>query len=97
MCIPFKLQVIDLIQSLRLQLNLDLFLMVFSIALVITSIRVISRMMHDLEFLDRVAVIEDLVCMWCVAIAIGYAVNRRTPSSACLLALKHPPAAPAPT
>ena len=61
--------------------NTTSFVLVFSIALAITSIPVISRIMHDLGILDTafarvvlgVAVLEDLVLYVVLAIAIGYA------------------------
>src|SRR4029077_20661607 len=61
--------------------NTTSFVLVFAIALAITSIPVISRIMHDLGILDTpfarvvlgVAVLEDLVLYVVLAIAIGYA------------------------
>ena len=61
--------------------NTTSFVLVFSIAMAITSIPVISRIMHDLGILDTafarvvlgVAVLEDLVLYVVLAIAIGYA------------------------
>ena len=57
------------------------FLLVFAISMAVTSIPVISRIMHDLGILDTnfarvvlgVAVLEDLVLYVVLAIAIGYA------------------------
>ena len=61
--------------------NTTSFVLVFSIALAITSIPVISRIMHDIGILDTafarvvlgVAVLEDLVLYVVLAVAIGYA------------------------
>jgi len=61
--------------------NTTSFVLVFAIALAITSIPVISRIMHDLGILDTpfarvvlgVAVLEDLVLYVVLATAIGYA------------------------
>src|SRR6185503_17834902 len=61
--------------------NTTSFVLVFAIALAITSIPVISRIMHDLGILDTafarivlgVAVLEDLVLYVVLAVAIGYA------------------------
>jgi Kef-type K+ transport system membrane component KefB len=61
--------------------NSTSFLLVFSIAMAVTSIPVISRIMHDLGILDTdfarivlgVAVLEDLVLYVILAVAIGYA------------------------
>ncbi|HEX5197762.1 MAG TPA: cation:proton antiporter [Gaiellales bacterium] len=61
--------------------NTTSFVLVFSIALAITSIPVISRIMHDLGILDTafarvvlgVAVLEDLVLYVVLATAIGFA------------------------
>ena len=60
--------------------NTTSFVLVFSIALAITSIPVNSRIMHDLGIIDTafarvvlgVAVLEDLVLYVVLAIAIGY-------------------------
>ena len=57
------------------------FLLVFAIAMAVTSIPVISRIMHDLGILDTdfarivlgVAVLEDIVLYIVLAIAVGYA------------------------
>jgi Kef-type K+ transport system membrane component KefB len=57
------------------------FLLVFAIAMAVTSIPVISRIMHDLGILDTafarvvlgVAVLEDIVLYVVLAIAVGYA------------------------
>lgn len=57
------------------------FLLVFGIAMAVTSIPVISRIMHDLGILDTdfarivlgVAVLEDIVLYVVLAIAVGYA------------------------
>ena len=57
------------------------FLLIFAISMAVTSIPVISRIMHDLGILDTsfarvvlgVAVLEDLVLYVVLAIAIGYA------------------------
>jgi Kef-type K+ transport system membrane component KefB len=64
--------------------NTTSFVLVFSIAMAITSIPVISRIMHDLGIIDTsfgrivlgVAVLEDLVLYVVLAIAIGYAGAR---------------------
>jgi Kef-type K+ transport system membrane component KefB len=61
--------------------NSTSFLLVFAIAMAVTSIPVISRIMHDLGILDTdfarvvlgVAVLEDLVLYVVLAVAIGYA------------------------
>jgi Kef-type K+ transport system membrane component KefB len=61
--------------------NSKSFLLVFAISMAVTSIPVISRIMHDLGILDTsfarvvlgVAVLEDLVLYVVLAIAIGYA------------------------
>ena len=86
MCIPFVAglgisQVIDQQSLWGPNGNTTSFLLVFSIAMAITSIPVISRIMHDLGILDTdfarvvlgVAVLEDLVLYVVLAIAIGYA------------------------
>ena len=86
MCIPFiaGLGISQVIDQQRLwgpNGNSTSFVLVFSIALAITSIPVISRIMHDLGILDTafarvvlgVAVLEDLVLYVVLAIAIGYA------------------------
>jgi Kef-type K+ transport system membrane component KefB len=57
------------------------FLLVFAIAMAVTSIPVISRIMHDLGILDTdfarvvlgVAVLEDIVLYVVLAVAVGYA------------------------
>ena len=86
MCIPFVAG-IGILQLTNLQSmwgpngNSTSFLLVFSIAMAITSIPVISRIMHDLGILDTtfarvvlgVAVLEDLVLYVVLAVAIGYA------------------------
>ena len=64
--------------------NSTSFLLVFAIAMAVTSIPVISRIMHDLGILDTdfarivlgVAVLEDLVLYVVLAVAIGYAGAR---------------------
>jgi Kef-type K+ transport system membrane component KefB len=61
--------------------NTRSFLLVFAISMAVTSIPVISRIMHDLGILDTtfarvvlgVAVLEDLVLYVVLAVAIGYA------------------------
>ena len=61
--------------------NSKSFLLIFAISMAVTSIPVISRIMHDLGILDTnfarvvlgVAVLEDLVLYVVLAIAIGYA------------------------
>jgi Kef-type K+ transport system membrane component KefB len=61
--------------------NTRSFLLIFAISMAVTSIPVISRIMHDLGILDTtfarvvlgVAVLEDLVLYVVLAIAIGYA------------------------
>jgi Kef-type K+ transport system membrane component KefB len=61
--------------------NTTSFLLVFAIAMAVTSIPVISRIMHDLGILDTdfarvvlgVAVLEDIVLYVVLAIAVGYA------------------------
>jgi Kef-type K+ transport system membrane component KefB len=61
--------------------NSKSFLLIFAISMAVTSIPVISRIMHDLGILDTtfarvvlgVAVLEDLVLYIVLAIAIGYA------------------------
>ena len=61
--------------------NTRSFVLVFAISMAVTSIPVISRIMHDLGILDTrfarvvlgVAVLEDLVLYVVLAIAIGYA------------------------
>ena len=61
--------------------NSKSFLLVFAISMAVTSIPVISRIMHDLGILDTnfarvvlgVAVLEDLVLYIVLAVAIGYA------------------------
>jgi Kef-type K+ transport system membrane component KefB len=60
------------------------FLLIFAISMAVTSIPVISRIMHDLGILDTsfarvvlgVAVLEDLVLYVVLAIAIGFAGAR---------------------
>ncbi len=64
--------------------NSKSFLLVFAIAMAVTSIPVISRIMHDLGILDTtfarvvlgVAVLEDIVLYIVLAVAIGYAGAR---------------------
>jgi Kef-type K+ transport system membrane component KefB len=86
MCIPFiaGLGISRLIDQKSLwgpNGNTTSFVLVFSIALAITSIPVISRIMHDIGILDTafarivlgVAVLEDLVLYVVLAVAIGYA------------------------
>ena len=86
MCIPFVAgsgisQLIDQKSLWGPNGNTTSFVLVFSIAMAITSIPVISRIMHDLGILDTtfarvvlgVAVLEDLVLYVVLAIAIGYA------------------------
>jgi Kef-type K+ transport system membrane component KefB len=86
MCIPFVAglgisQVIDQQSLWGPNGNTTSFVLVFSIALAITSIPVISRIMHDIGILDTafarvvlgVAVLEDLVLYVVLAVAIGYA------------------------
>src|SRR6476660_7350789 len=86
MCIPFVAglgisQVIDQKSLWGPNGNTTSFVLVFSIALAITSIPVISRIMHDIGILDTafarvvlgVAVLEDLVLYVVLAVAIGYA------------------------
>ena len=86
MCIPFVagLGISQLVNQKSLwgpNGNTTSFVLVFSIAMAITSIPVISRIMHDLGILDTtfarvvlgVAVLEDLVLYCVLAIAIGYA------------------------
>ncbi len=86
MCIPFiaGLGISQLINQQSLwgpNGNTTSFVLVFSIAMAITSIPVISRIMHDLGILDTtfarvvlgVAVLEDLVLYCVLAVAIGYA------------------------
>jgi K+:H+ antiporter len=86
MCIPFVAglgisQVIDQRSLWGPNGNTTSFVLVFSIAMAITSIPVISRIMHDLGILDTtfarivlgVAVLEDLVLYVVLAVAIGYA------------------------
>jgi Kef-type K+ transport system membrane component KefB len=61
--------------------NTTSFLLVFAIAMAVTSIPVISRIMHDLGILDTdfarivlgVAVLEDIVLYVVLAVAVGYA------------------------
>ena len=86
MCLPFIAglgisQVIDQKSLWGPSGNTTSFVLVFSIALAITSIPVISRIMHDIGILDTafarvvlgVAVLEDLVLYVVLAVAIGYA------------------------
>src|SRR6185437_15791962 len=86
MCIPFIAglgisQVIDQKSLWGPNGNTTSFVLVFSIALAITSIPVISRIMHDIGILETafarvvlgVAVLEDLVLYVVLAVAIGYA------------------------
>jgi Kef-type K+ transport system membrane component KefB len=61
--------------------NATSFLLIFAIAMAVTSIPVISRIMHDLGILDTtfarivlgVAVLEDIVLYVVLAIAVGFA------------------------
>jgi K+:H+ antiporter len=89
MIIPFVagigiLQVVDLHRMWGPSGNTKSFLLVFAIAMAVTSIPVISRIMHDLGILDTtfarvvlgVAVLEDLVLYVVLAVAIGYAGAR---------------------
>ena len=86
MIIPFVagvgiLQVVNLHRMWGPNGNTRSFLLVFAIAMAVTSIPVISRIMHDLGILDTtfarivlgVAVLEDLVLYVVLAVAIGYA------------------------
>jgi Kef-type K+ transport system membrane component KefB len=86
MLIPFLagigiLQVINLDRMWGPNGNAKSFLLVFANAMAVTSIPVISRIMHDLGILDTtfarvvlgVAVLEDLVLYIVLAVAIGYA------------------------
>jgi Kef-type K+ transport system membrane component KefB len=86
MVIPFAvgvaaLQLIDQKSHWGANGNSTSFLLVFAIAMAVTSIPVISRIMHDLGILDTdfarivlgVAVLEDLVLYVVLAVAIGYA------------------------
>ena len=86
MLIPFVagvviLQVTNLHRMWGPNGNSTSFLLVFAIAMAVTSIPVISRIMHDLGILDTtfarvvlgVAVLEDLVLYVVLAVAIGYA------------------------
>ena len=86
MCIPFAagLAITQMIHQQSLwgpNGNTTSFVLVFSIAMAITSIPVISRIMHDIGILDTafasvvlgVAVLEDLVLYVVLAVAIGYA------------------------
>ena len=86
MIIPFVagigiLQVVNLHRMWGPNGNTMSFLLVFAIAMAVTSIPVISRIMHDLGILDTtfarvvlgVAVLEDLVLYVVLAVAIGYA------------------------
>jgi Kef-type K+ transport system membrane component KefB len=86
MIIPFVagvgiLQVVNLHRMWGPNGNTKSFLLVFAIAMAVTSIPVISRIMHDLGILDTtfarvvlgVAVLEDLVLYVVLAVAIGYA------------------------
>ncbi len=86
MLIPFAagvviLQVTNLHRMWGPNGNSTSFLLVFAIAMAVTSIPVISRIMHDLGILDTtfarvvlgVAVLEDLVLYVVLAVAIGYA------------------------
>jgi Kef-type K+ transport system membrane component KefB len=89
MLIPFIagiaiLQVTNLHRMWGASGNSKSFLLVFAISMAVTSIPVISRIMHDLGILDTsfarvvlgVAVLEDLVLYVVLAIAIGYAGAR---------------------
>jgi Kef-type K+ transport system membrane component KefB len=86
MLIPFAagialVQLIDQRSHWGANGNSTSFLLVFAIAMAITSIPVISRIMYDLGILDTVfarivlgvAVLEDLLLYVVLAIAIGYA------------------------
>lgn len=86
MLIPFAtgialLQLIDQRSHWGPNGNTTSFLLVFAIAMAITSIPVISRIMYDLGILDTafarivlgVAVLEDLLLYVVLAVAIGYA------------------------
>src|SRR4029077_9788147 len=86
MVLPFLagiaiLQVIDQKSLWGPNGNPTSFLLVFAIAMAVTSIPVISRIMHDLGILDTdfarvvlgVAVLEDIVLYVVLAIAVGYA------------------------
>jgi len=86
MLIPFVagiaiLQVTNLHRMWGPSGNSKSFLLIFAISMAVTSIPVISRIMHDLGILDTsfarvvlgVAVLEDLVLYVVLAIAIGYA------------------------
>ena len=86
MLIPFVagiaiLQVMNLHRMWGPSGNSRSFLLIFAISMAVTSIPVISRIMHDLGILDTsfarvvlgVAVLEDLVLYVVLAIAIGYA------------------------
>ncbi len=86
MLIPFAagvaaLQLVDERSHWGPEGNSVSFLLVFAIAMAITSIPVISRIMHDLGILDTafarivlgVAVLEDLLLYVVLAVAIGYA------------------------
>jgi Kef-type K+ transport system membrane component KefB len=61
--------------------NATSFLLIFAIAMAVTSIPVISRIMHDLGILDTafarvvlgVAVLEDIVLYVALAVAVGFA------------------------
>jgi K+:H+ antiporter len=89
MLIPFVagiaiLQVTNLHRMWGPSGNSRSFLLIFAISMAVTSIPVISRIMHDLGILDTsfarvvlgVAVLEDLVLYVVLAIAIGYAGAR---------------------
>lgn len=86
MVLPFLagiaiLQIIDQTSLWGPNGNTTSFLLVFAIAMAVTSIPVISRIMHDLGILDTdfarvvlgVAVLEDIVLYVVLAIAVGYA------------------------
>lgn len=86
MVLPFiagigLLQIIDQERLWGPNGNTKSFLLVFAIAMAVTSIPVISRIMHDLGILDTnfarivlgVAVLEDIVLYVVLAIAVGYA------------------------
>ena len=86
MVLPFLagiaiLQIIDQTNLWGPNGNTTSFLLVFAIAMAVTSIPVISRIMHDLGILDTdfarvvlgVAVLEDIVLYVVLAIAVGYA------------------------
>ena len=96
MVLPFLagiaiLQVIDQKSLWGPNGNPTSFLLVFAIAMAVTSIPVISRIMHDLGILDTdfarvvlgVAVLEDIVLYVVLAIAVGYAGGTAGACSGC--------------